>query len=304
MLQQGAIPTDGAELYFEARGEGPPVLLIQGGVSEAGATEQLADALARRYQVITYDRRGLSRSTVSTDVPITMARHADDAGALLAAVATQPARVVGVSIGALIGLHLVVQHPDRVDVLVAHEPPMSAVVPDGVQEEALDTVAALARKDVWAAIRHMVALTNGEGSREEGARSPDPIGDLGANLHRFFGYDFPAVRSSTLDSAGLAGVPESTAIIPTGGAESRGQWEYRCASTLAHQLGRELVEMPGGHNGLVSHPQATAAALMRLFSEPTHENFLSDLVVRGVLENPTSGSHRSDGKPGHSESIG
>ncbi|MGW5643689.1 alpha/beta fold hydrolase [Saccharopolyspora sp. NPDC003762] len=271
MLQQGTIPLDGAELYFEARGEGPPVLLIQGGLSEAGATEQLAEKLAQRYKVITYDRRGLSRSTASVDMPITMARHADDAGTLLAAVATQPARVAGASIGALIGLHLAVQHPDRVAVLVAHEPPMPAVVADGDREEALDTVAALAREDVRAAIRHMASLTNGRGSVEAGARSPAPIGDLDANLRRFFGYDFPAVRSSTLDSAGLAGVLESTTVIPTGGAESHGQWEYRCAQKLAHQLGRELVELPGGHNGLVSHPQATAAALMHLFSEAAHE---------------------------------
>lgn len=264
---QGTITTTGAELYYEARGEGPPVLIIQGGVSEAGATEQFAEALAHAYRVISYDRRGLSRSTVSGEtLPVTMSRHAEDAAALLMALSTEPAHVVGASIGALIALHLAVRHPERVATVVAHEPPMATVVKDLEREEALDQIAELARKDVRAAIRRMGSLTGGrQPTTEDGARSMPPVGDIDANLRRFFSHDFPAVRASELTAGQIAAARNASTIVPTGGIESRGQWEYRCARKLAQHLGHDLEEMQGGHNGLVSHPWATATKLEFLF---------------------------------------
>lgn len=265
----GTVATDWAEIYYETRGDGPPVLIMQGGPHDAGATEQLVEALAECYHVISYDRRGLSRSTVSAEAPsLAMWDHAADAASLLDAVSTGPARIVGSSIGALIGLHLAVRQPERVAMLVAHEPPMASVVLDREREAAMDRVATLARDDPRAAIGEMATMIgNDRASAEAGSRPGAPVGDPDTNLRRFFTHDFPAVRSSTLDADSIADAAESTVIVPAGGVDSRGQWEYRCAQQLAHRLGRELTEMPGGHNGLVAHPWAAAAELTRLFTE-------------------------------------
>jgi pimeloyl-ACP methyl ester carboxylesterase len=269
-VEQFEIECDGAVLHAEAGGEGPPLLVIQGGIGEAGATEQLARALGSRFRVISYDRRGLSRSSAGKP-PATMEQHAFDAGAVLAACTSEPANVVGASIGALIGLHLVVQQPDRVATLIAHEPPMSAVVHDPEREAALDRIEEAAREDVRAAIRQMGSLTGArDGATEDGARPAPAVGDMMTNLHYFFEHDFPAVRASTLRARDIAPATASTRIILTGGTSSRGQWEYRCAEQLARDLGLALVELPGGHNGLVSHPTATATALSRLLDHVAH----------------------------------
>lgn len=255
------VDTDGVELYYETLGEGPPLLLVPGGGGDAGASAQLATELARTHRVITYDRRGLARSGAGA-VPVTMDVHADDAAALLDAVAGGPAAVVGVSIGALLGLHLVARGPGAVSTLVAHEPPLAALVPDDDATAALDRAAELARDDVWAAIRHMAAFTGAGDSAEAGYRPAPPAGDPETGLRRFFDHDFPAVRASTLGVDQVA-VPGTT-VVPTGGERSRGRWEYRCAERLAHGLGRELVELPGGHDGPVAHPVASATALRAL----------------------------------------
>ena len=52
----------GANLYHEVRGSGPVLLLICGGVYDAAGYAGLAQRLADRYTVVTYDRRGNSRS--------------------------------------------------------------------------------------------------------------------------------------------------------------------------------------------------------------------------------------------------
>lgn len=268
-VHQGTAAGEGVELYYETCGDGPPLLLIQGGISEAGATRQLADELAQQYTVISYDRRGLSRSTVSRDPePVTMATHADDAAALLAALTSEPARVIGPSIGAVIGLYLVARHPERVALLVAHEPPMASLVWDRGQEAGLDEVAALARKDAGAAMRRFVALGgDGEGTQEPGAGPAPAVGDVEANVQRFFARDFPAVRAARLELDRIAATSQAPVIVPTGGEQSRGKWEHSCAEQLAYELDRRLVEMPGGHNGLVSHPWASADALRRLLTD-------------------------------------
>ncbi|MEU6131355.1 alpha/beta hydrolase [Saccharopolyspora sp. NPDC047091] len=266
--EDGFVEVVGGKLYYETRGDGPPLLLIQGGLSEAGATTQLAEHLtAAGYRVITYDRRGLSRSeTTSAEPPVTMRLHAADAAALLDAVATEPALVVGPSIGAVIGLHLTITRPDLVELLVAHEPPMPCLVRDPEQEAGLDAVAEIAATgDVVAAIRRFAALGGERDDEPEiGARSPKPVGDPQANLRRFFDHDFSAVRTAELSFDELAAARPR--IVATGGARSQGKWEHRCAERLAELLDRPLISLPGGHNGLTSHPAGATAGLLELFA--------------------------------------
>jgi hypothetical protein len=52
----------GATLHDEVRGDGPVLLMICGGVYDAAGYAGLADQLADRCTVVTYDRRGNSRS--------------------------------------------------------------------------------------------------------------------------------------------------------------------------------------------------------------------------------------------------
>ncbi|GAA4878807.1 alpha/beta fold hydrolase [Saccharopolyspora cebuensis] len=268
-MRARTIETNGGQLYAEFRGEhGPVVLIVQGGLSEAGATEQLADDLAQDHQVITYDRRGLSRSSGPAGADA-MATHADDAAALLTEMTDERANVIGPSIGAVIGLHLAVRHPGKVGVLIAHEPPMPSLVRDPEREAGLDQVAELADGgDLGAAIRTFATLGGPSvDSREDGARPAPTVGDGQANLKAFFRNDFPAVRRSDLRAKQITALPATTAVVPTGGRDSRSRWEWRCAQQLARELGRELTELPGGHNGLVSHPWASATTLRRLIAE-------------------------------------
>jgi pimeloyl-ACP methyl ester carboxylesterase len=51
------ITVNGAELYYEVRGDGPPVLLIMGATGDGGHFDRLADRLADEFTVISYDRR-------------------------------------------------------------------------------------------------------------------------------------------------------------------------------------------------------------------------------------------------------
>ena len=121
----------GAHLYYQVRGSGPLLLILQGGDGDAGGSDSLANHLVDHYTVVTYDRRGLSRSTLDEPFePPRLETHSDDAHRLLAALTAEPVFVFGASIGALIGLDLVARHPEQVRTLVAHEPPAPELLPD------------------------------------------------------------------------------------------------------------------------------------------------------------------------------
>ena len=79
-----SIRANGAMLYYELRGHGPSLLLISGATGDAGHWTGVADVLADEYAVITYDRRGNSRSPRPPGwTSTTVDEQADDAAALL-----------------------------------------------------------------------------------------------------------------------------------------------------------------------------------------------------------------------------
>ena len=96
----GLIQAGTTKLYHEVRGSGPALLII-GGTGDAGEWANLAPTLAQECTVVTYDRRGMSRSPRPDGWTATsMAEMADDAAALLGALDLAPAVVVGHSGGA------------------------------------------------------------------------------------------------------------------------------------------------------------------------------------------------------------
>ncbi|KAF0817311.1 putative hydrolase YraK [Bacillus sp. ZZV12-4809] len=86
--------------------------MIHGGGGEAEKFQRVADNLADRYSVVTYDRRGHSRSILEyPDEDYSIRRHSDDAHLLISELATEPAFVFGSSSGAVIALDLCIHHP-------------------------------------------------------------------------------------------------------------------------------------------------------------------------------------------------
>jgi pimeloyl-ACP methyl ester carboxylesterase len=122
LKKSDTIRVPGACLYYQTQGSGPLLLILQGGDGDADGSMSLADHLVEHYTVVTYDRRGLSRSKL--DEPFEALRletHSNDAHLLLATLTTEPALVFGASMGALIGLDLVARHPEQIRMFVAHE---------------------------------------------------------------------------------------------------------------------------------------------------------------------------------------
>ncbi len=108
MGESGFLEVDGGEIYYEAEGDGPPLLLIHGGLGSLRMWDGQVPAFAERYRVIRYDTRGFGR-TRTDDVEFS---NRADAAAVLDRLGAAPAYVVGQSRGGMIALDLVVDRPE------------------------------------------------------------------------------------------------------------------------------------------------------------------------------------------------
>jgi esterase len=118
-----AIEVNGVRLHYEERGEGAPIACIHGTGSSALVWGDAVETLAGVGRVIAYDRRGHGRSERPDPYErSSVAEHADDAAALLAALAATPAVVIGRSYGGAVAVDLALRHPERVRALVLLEP--------------------------------------------------------------------------------------------------------------------------------------------------------------------------------------
>ncbi len=106
----GYVEFNGAQIYYEAEGSGPPVTLIHAGVAHLRMWDEQVAAWRDRLRVIRYDTRGFGK-TRSDDVPYS---NMDDVGAVLDALGAPDTHLVGLSRGGQIALDFTVNYPQRV----------------------------------------------------------------------------------------------------------------------------------------------------------------------------------------------
>ncbi|MFC5834041.1 alpha/beta fold hydrolase [Nonomuraea insulae] len=265
-MTKSTLRVQNADLYYETRGTGPLLLISESGEGDAGRSIDLVTHLADDHTVITYDRRGLSRSTIdASSAGVTVRQHADDVHRLLAHLTDEPVLMLGQSLGASIGLHLAAHHPEQLSLLIAHEPVSPWLLPKPDQAEHRTELAEV--RDLYLeaglppALKEIARSLGITGGETEPDLTPQPMtAQRQTNFDFFIRYDFLAVIDDDLDLSSCR-----TRIIPaTGLTTPRTVFDHRCAVELAKLLGTDLAEFPGGHNGNTSHPHAYATRLRDL----------------------------------------
>jgi pimeloyl-ACP methyl ester carboxylesterase len=241
-------------------------LFISGATGDAGHWTGVADTLADRYAVITYDRRGNSRSPRSLGwASTTIDEQADDAAALLRGLDLAPAFVFGTSAGASIAANLALLHPAVLRGVVFHEP----IFPTGVTNAA----------DLWARRKALIE----EGIAKGGVRAASELFLVSVAGKEIYDSLEPVLRERLLRNGEVLLNIEMTHYLEyeptqaqlasvrlprlvTAGADNRdttapGHWRYESATHLASQLDSGFVELPGTHMAYLGQPRAFAEAL-------------------------------------------
>ena len=260
----------------------PPLVMI-GQPMDASGFRTLASYLPDRT-VVTYDPRGLGRSVRKdgrTDHwPTTQAA---DVHALIEALGAGPVEMFASSGGAVTALALVAAYPDDVTTLVAHEPPLIAVLPDARAAERAQAGVrdAYEAKGFGAGMAAFIAMTSwrGEYSDDYFAQpGPDPAAfgmpteDDGSRDDPLLSDRSWAVSSYRPDPEALAAAP--TRVVIAVGEESLDTFTGRTSLATAELLGQQATVFPshhggflGGEHGYAGQPEAFAGRLREVLDD-------------------------------------
>ena len=274
-MSAATLKVPGATLYYEVRGSGPTLLVIPGGPQDAGVFSDLAQRLADRYRVVTFDPRGNSRSPFDgAPVELDMMVQADDAAALIRAVGNGPAHVFGTSGGAQIGLALAARHPDLVKAVLAHEPPSMMLMDDPSAALAADKVIydTYRRDGVDAAMGAFFGMNGLEdGPSEEmpaememSPEDAETFGRVSGNFEYWLAHGMMPLGHYRPDVEALR--PGQPPIVVAIGEGSAGQPIEAMGQALARELSIKPVAFPGDHMGFEAAPAEFAAAVHRAFT--------------------------------------
>lgn len=231
-------------------------LFVFGSPMGASGFEQLVGHFTDRT-VITYDPRGMERSTRDPNHPLTAEVHAEDYHRVVEGSGLGPVDAFGSSGGAMCGLHWVVAHPEDVRTFVSHEPPLVALLEDSEMATRVnaDIVDTYQREGFGPAMAKFIQLVMHRGPLPHDyldRPAPDPAQ-----------FGLPTEDDGSRDDPLLSGnltmppfLPDAEAIeaspvrvIPAIGAEGEGGMARRGGEALARLLGVEPVIFPGDHGG-------------------------------------------------------
>jgi len=281
-MKTHTLKTADADIVYDVQGplptsDGRPPLFMIGQPMDASGFRTLASYFPDRT-VITYDPRGLGRSIRKDgqvdNVPTV---QADDVHAVIGTLDVGPVEMFASSGGAVTALALVTAYPNDATVLVAHEPPLVAVLPDA---DAADRAVAqfrdaYAAKGLGAGMAAFIAMTSWQGEFTEAyfaQPTPDPAQfgmpaeDDGSRDNPLLSERSIAITDYHPNVAALVAAP--TRVVIAVGEESTGTFTGRTAVATAELLGQHATIFPshhagfaGGEFGYAGKPEAFARKL-------------------------------------------
>jgi pimeloyl-ACP methyl ester carboxylesterase len=282
--QTHTLETPDVDLVYDVAGplptaDGQPPLVMAGHPMTAEGFYTVAEHFPDRT-VVFYDPRGVGRSRRkdgrterSPDL------HSADLHALITEIGG-PVDIFASSGGAVNSLALVAEHPEDVRILVAHEPPLIALLPDAEGARAAEKgyQDAYHERGFGAGMAQFIAMTSWEGEYTDAyaAQPPADPAMFGMPTDDDGGRDDPllsgtgnGITSYRPDVAALTAAP--TRVVIGVGEESRKTVTGRTSAATAQALGQDPVEFPshhggflGGEFGYAGQPEAFAVRLRQV----------------------------------------
>ena len=251
------VERENCTLKCEIRGRGLPLILIHGVASDAKYFEQAANKLAADFSVITYDRRGYSNSTADASADYSVKTQAEDAYNVIKAAGFEKIAVAGCSAGGIIALELAYEHPESVEKMLLHEPPiaMTQEYREKIDAWLIELEDDAKKRKLTKAMLHFYKAIGGTDpsakslSLERQAQNLENMKTfLYHELHEFLTYykKLKADRKISADTTIASGMEDVNGIFSAAGIET------------ARILGVKSMMVPGYHNLPNERPEVFA----------------------------------------------
>ena len=248
---------------------GPWVLLSHGLATDLGMWDELADALKARYRVLRYDARGHGGSA-APEGDYTLDQLVADAAGILDALEVAQAHFCGLSMGGMVGLGLLLDHPRRIK---------SAVIADSRHTTTpeftkawLDRIEMVRQGGVAAVVASTVERWSSAGLA---ARNPAVIARMERMIRNTSaaGYRGCAAALARLNYGHRLGEIRTPALVLCG-TEDHGAPPDNTRQMHAMIEGSRFLEIAqAGHISNIEKPAIFNAAVLKLFDDVEQGRF-------------------------------
>lgn len=251
---------DGTEIGLLTAGDGPPLLLVHGGMGRIERWAPLWQPLTSRWRVTAMDRRG--RGSSGDAGPYDLSREFEDVAAVAASLAGGgPADVLGHSYGAVCALGAVAQGAP-VRRLALYEPPGPPTVPADWRARARDMIeAGQPGRAMFSFLTEIIGLSADEvDALRDAPRGYDVMPIVSATMPR------ESEALSTVDLPALAAKVTVPVLLILGSASP--PWAHEIIGDLDAALTNQtLAVLDGqGHNAMDEAPDVLVTQLASFFS--------------------------------------
>ncbi len=266
------VALNGVELFYQTAGEGERLVLTHGAWTNSDTWAGIAPRLAESFEVVTWDRRGHSRSHGDPGDG-SLAEGATDLAALIEHLGGGATHLIGNSAGGEVALHLLASRPDLVASAAVHEPGNLALLADTDDDHLLGLIAR--ERQVCEGVVEMIE----EGRHEQAATEfmeivlgPGGWEMLGAELRATLvsnAATFPGESEDPFDPDSLDVATLSSSSAPLMISYGTDSTELLRASTteLARRLPNSRLEVLSGcgHIPHRTHPDVYLGALTAFY---------------------------------------
>ena len=284
------VQLNGADIEYDVRGSGAPVVFIHGAILSDGFVPVIGQTgIAENFQIVHYRRRGYAGSS-RAPAGMTMQGWAGDCIALLNHLGIASAHVAGHSFGAGIALQMAIDAPGRVRKLALLEPPLGSLVPSGERfAEWMAPVREIYESgDKTAAMDVILAGTYGQDYRRFTDRAL-PAGAFDravSDIDTFFQVELGAMQHWNVTTEDLRNIRQP--VLSMRGSDTLPVF-FEVADLLQQRIPEiDTVSIPRASHDLPGrNPTAVAAGLVEFFTKTAHRRGFqtreSELILPRML---------------------
>lgn len=266
----------GATIHYTTLGNGPVLILIPGANGTGNIFQPVAQLLQTKFTVVLFDRRGYGDSHLTKPLPTDAAEitstyrlktDADDVAALASLVSPNaPVNIMGSSSGSIVAMEVLQDHPEIVNHIAFHEPPINSFMPTAAHDQQVnnDIVTAAFEQDMGAAMKLFGQAMNIGGL--DAKMMSKPAVTLSNNddpavqgMKHWFQYEIRQYTSRQINIKQLSQFRSQIHLL--NGTDSRGSYPQTVNQFLSQYWDLPIYDIPGGHLGYVQKPEGFATTL-------------------------------------------
>ncbi len=245
------LKTKDVDIYYERLGKGRPLVLIHGAVADASYFDETREYLKDYFDVITYDRRGYSRSVCKDQehASYSIQDHAKDLVNLIEGLDLHGVVLVGHSAGGIMAMEAFQMIPGRIAHVVLYETPLISMLAPERRDKLYQWNVRLEdmnRRGLHKETAREFGISVGELDPRAREKEPYEKKKDRMNFAQFINYEFHEFTYYKPDFEFLKA--NARYITLMSGDRNQGHYFHSSMDTMEKEVGAEQVHVPGCHN--------------------------------------------------------